>query len=71
MGTRSKTVRLREDLYERLRRASFDQRVSQNSIIEEALDAHLRRLESQGKVVAHKDGDPRNNDPANLEIRDA
>jgi hypothetical protein len=49
--------------------------------VEAALDAHyermaaLRRARQQtavppGSVVHHLDGDPYNNDPANLEIRD-
>jgi predicted transcriptional regulator len=71
VDTQSKTVRLPGDLYERLRLAAFKRHVPQNTLIVDAIDAHLRWLEAgHEKEVDHKDGDPLNNDPANLEVRE-
>lgn len=65
------SVRFRPDLHERLRRVAFDRRESMNEIVNDAVEAWLRILEVRGKEVHHKDGDPRNNDPSNLEIRES
>lgn len=46
METQAMTVRLPQELYERLRREAFEKRVSQNSII---IDAIEKRLENDGK----------------------
>ncbi len=35
----------------------------------ESMGDHMARLERAGKWVDHKDGDPRNNDISNLEIK--
>ena len=71
MDTQPMSVRFRPDLHERLRRVAFDRRESMNEIVNDAVEAWLRILEVRGKEVHHKDGDPRNNDPSNLEIRES
>lgn len=68
--TQALTMRLPKDLYEQLRREAFDERTSQNAIVVEALTAHFARRAARGLVVHHIDGDPSNNDPANLQIID-
>jgi predicted DNA-binding protein len=67
---RAKTIRLPLALYERLRLAAFRRHVPQNTLIVDAVDAHLRLLEAEGKEIRHKDGNSLNNDPANLEIQE-
>ena len=41
-----------------------------NAIINEAVDEYRLHRSFSGKAVIRKDGDPLNNDPANLEIRE-
>jgi predicted transcriptional regulator len=40
------SIRLPDDLYERLRRAAFEERAPMNGIVVEALEAHLSQRES-------------------------
>jgi hypothetical protein len=41
------------------------------AVLKEALAEYRLHRSVNGKIVIHKDGDPRNNNPANLEIREA
>jgi predicted transcriptional regulator len=54
MEYQAKTVRLPSDLTERLRILAFKHRVSQASLIVEAVSAHLDRLEADAAVGASK-----------------
>lgn len=69
--TQAITIRLPKDLYEQLRLAAFEDRTTQNAIITDALAERLARRSLRGKTVHRIDGDPRNNDPSNLEIRES
>jgi hypothetical protein len=64
------TFRLPADLYEWLRREAFETREPMNTIAVEALAAERGRRGGSGREVVHRDGDPRNNDPANLELKE-
>ena len=68
--TQALSIRLSRDLYERLRKAAFDHREPMNSIIARGTETELSRLRMRGKEIRHKDGNPCNNDPANLRIVD-
>ena len=65
------SVRLPVDLHEWLRHEAFDLREPMNGIIVAALEDRRARSGMRGRWVFHKDGDPFNNDPSNLELRDA
>jgi hypothetical protein len=43
--------------------------VTLREYLDEVLAVHRARAEMNGRWVYHKDGDPLNNDPGNLEIR--
>jgi len=64
------SIRLPGDLHEWLRREAFETREPMNGIIVAALNERRTRSGMRGKWVYHKDGDPRNNDPSNLELRE-
>ena len=65
------STRLPADLHEWLRREAFDLREPMNSIVVAALEERRARNGARGRWVFHKDGDPLNNDPSNLELKDA
>jgi hypothetical protein len=44
--------------------------ITERELLDEALIEYRILCELRGKVVIHEDGDPRNNDPSNLEIRE-
>ena len=64
-------ARLPTDLHEWLRREAFELREPMNAIVVAALEERRARSGARGRWVYHKDGDPRNSDPANLEIRES
>jgi hypothetical protein len=64
------SVRLPADLYEWLRLEAFNTREPMSTIIIAALEERRARSGMRGKWVFHKDGDPRNLDPSNLELRE-
>jgi len=63
------TIRLAEDLYERLRLVAFEKRVAMAELVREGIEMMLAAESARNSEVVHRDGDPRNNDPANLELR--
>jgi hypothetical protein len=65
------TARLPADLHEWLRREAFELRAPMNSIVVAALEERRARNGMRGRWVYHKDGDPLNSDPGNLEIRES
>jgi hypothetical protein len=65
------STRLPTDLHEWLRREAFELREPMNAIVVAALEERRARSGARGRWVYHKDGDPLNNDPANLEIRES
>ena len=65
------STRLPADLWEWLRHEAFNTREPMNSIVIAALEERRARSGMRGKWVYHKDGDPLNNDPSNLELREA
>lgn len=67
VDTQAFSIRLPRDLYEELRRESFETRRPMNELITESVVA---RYAGKRKVIHHIDGNPYNNDPANLELRD-
>jgi hypothetical protein len=67
MDTQTMSIRLPRDVYENLRSEAFVTRRPMNEIITESVAA---RYHGRGKAVHHIDGDPLNNDPANLVLMD-
>ncbi len=65
------SLRLPADLHEWLRREAFDLREPMNGIIVDALEERRARSSLRGRWVFHKDGDLLNNDPSNLQLREA
>jgi HNH endonuclease len=65
------TVRLPGELYEWLRREAFETREPMSVIIIAAISEHRARASARGKGIHHKDGNPRNNDLDNLELRES
>ena len=63
------TTRFPRELYEWLRAEAFETRESMNSIIIASVRERRARTATRGKQVHHRDGNPRNNDPANLELK--
>ena len=57
-------------MYEKVAEAATDRAMSVATWMREAALEKLERAGMSGKVVIHKDGDPRNNDPSNLELRE-
>lgn len=53
---------------EQVARAASAHTMPMSVWIREAVREKLERTPAQGKRVNHKDGNPRNNDPSNLEI---
>jgi metal-responsive CopG/Arc/MetJ family transcriptional regulator len=70
MEMQTMSIRLPKDLHEELRLAAFEDRTSQTAIIVDAVRDRLAARRLRGGQVAHLDGNPRNNDPANLEVRE-
>lgn len=68
MDSQAVTFRLPREVYENLRREAFVTRRPMNEIVTESVAA---RYAGKRKVIHHIDGDAGNNDPANLELRDA
>jgi hypothetical protein len=68
METRAITFRLPLDVYENLRREAFVTRRPMNELVTESVAA---RYAGRHKVIHHIDGNPGNNDPANLRLMDA
>jgi hypothetical protein len=46
METQALTIRMPEDLYEKLRRAAFDARVPMNALINEGIELRLAELKA-------------------------
>jgi len=64
------STRIPPDLYEWLRHEAFELREPMNAIVVAALEERRARSGTRGRWVFHKDGDPANNDPGNLELRE-
>jgi hypothetical protein len=64
------TLRLDPELHSWLVAAAAREHRSINGHIEWCLEQQRRRESLHGKEIRHLDGDPRNNDPGNLEIRE-
>lgn len=69
METQAITFRIPKAMYEDLRQEAFDTRRPMNEIVAESIGTRFSLLEHGGAVV-HLDGDPRNNDSENLEVRE-
>jgi hypothetical protein len=65
------TVRLPGELYEWLRREAFETREPMSVIIIAAISEYRARASARGGEIHHADGDPRNNDLGNLEVRES
>jgi hypothetical protein len=62
------TIRFPADVHENLRREAFVTKRSMTELVTESVAA---RYAGKHKVIHHIDGDPGNNDPANLVLMDA
>lgn len=59
------------DLKDRIKAEASRQETTASRVLDEGMAEYLDRREVAGKQVTHRDGDPRNNDPSNLEIRES
>jgi hypothetical protein len=67
MENQAVTFRLPKALYESLRQEAFETRRSMNELVAEAIAARITLIENGGGID-HLDGNPRNNDPENLDV---
>ena len=68
--TKHISLRLANELHSWLVDAAAREHRSVNGHIEWCLEQERAKDSLDGKTVRHKDGDPRNNDPSNLELRE-
>jgi hypothetical protein len=66
------TIRIPDEMRDRIRQAAAEDRRSMNAEIEWLLDTSLSRWlpDRRGKEVRPGDGNSRNNDPSNLVVAD-
>ena len=65
------TIRFPRELHEWLRREAFETREAMSAIVLAAVERERSIRSMRGKEIHHADGDPRNNDLGNLEVRES